>query len=199
MLSRRLRYRSDHPYPVINRKMFWFRHQGLHPLSIRGIFDRLGQFFLRDRTIGGVFFSGLAAFVSCLMLLSTGAAALESKDILGQWVTSEDKSIVEIYSCGDTCCLKIIWLKEPLEVDGTVKLDKNNPDPENRGVEILGLTIGKGFAFNGKSLWKGGTIYDPENGKSYSCRMELDGDRLSVRGFIGIALLGRTEIWKRKH
>ncbi|MBN1327649.1 MAG: DUF2147 domain-containing protein, partial [Candidatus Cloacimonetes bacterium] len=45
--------------------------------------------------------------------------------------------------------------------------------------------------------WKGGTIYDPESGKTYSCTMKLSGDQLEIRGFIGISLLGRTEVWSR--
>jgi uncharacterized protein (DUF2147 family) len=54
------------------------------------------------------------------------------------------------------------------------------------------------FTFNGEKMWAGGKIYDPENGKTYSCKMVLDGEQyLKVRGYIGISLLGRTEIWTR--
>ena len=51
---------------------------------------------------------------------------------------------------------------------------------------------------DGDNVWKGGTIYDPEEGKTYRCKMTLtDVDILRVRGFIGISLLGRTTVWKR--
>jgi uncharacterized protein (DUF2147 family) len=47
-------------------------------------------------------------------------------------------------------------------------------------------------------LWAGGTIYDPTGGKTYSCNARLDGDdRLFLRGYFGIQLLGRTTIWTR--
>ena len=52
------------------------------------------------------------------------------------------------------------------------------------------------FAKDG--LWEKGHIYDPENGKDYKCKMTLaSADVLRVRGFIGISLIGRTEVWTR--
>ena len=47
-------------------------------------------------------------------------------------------------------------------------------------------------------LWKEGTIYDPESGKTYSCKLTLESPkRLKVRGFIGFSFIGRTQIWTR--
>jgi uncharacterized protein (DUF2147 family) len=57
----------------------------------------------------------------------------------------------------------------------------------------------KGFVFEGNNEWKEGHIYDPNNGKTYRCNLELiDQETLSVRGYVGISLFGRTEIWTRK-
>jgi uncharacterized protein (DUF2147 family) len=48
------------------------------------------------------------------------------------------------------------------------------------------------------SQWENGTVYDPKSGKTYSCLMELpEPDKIVVRGFIGVALFGRTYIWTR--
>ena len=49
------------------------------------------------------------------------------------------------------------------------------------------------------SVWKGGEILDPDNGKTYRCKMTLsdDGKELNVRGYIGISLIGRTQTWHR--
>jgi hypothetical protein len=49
------------------------------------------------------------------------------------------------------------------------------------------------------SQWSGGKVLDPGNGKRYRCYIKEveDGERLKVRGFIGIALLGRTQYWYR--
>jgi uncharacterized protein (DUF2147 family) len=55
-----------------------------------------------------------------------------------------------------------------------------------------------GFKFAGDNLWEDGTIYDPENGKTYRCKITLESpNRLNVRGFVGISLFGRTTVWTR--
>ena len=62
---------------------------------------------------------------------------------------------------------------------------------------ILGMVILKGFHPDGDD-WVGGTVVDPENGKQYHGKIWSAGkDKLYMRGYIGISLLGRTESWKR--
>ena len=58
--------------------------------------------------------------------------------------------------------------------------------------------VGEWFSDDGKNKWSNGIIYDPNNGKTYSCKAKLEGDKLNVRGFIGISLFGRTTVWTRK-
>ncbi|MFH1152221.1 MAG: DUF2147 domain-containing protein [Pseudomonadota bacterium] len=156
---------------------------------------------MAGRISSGFSWVGLLLLISMLMApvpaFSTDDAG--PRGILGGWVTKDDKSVVEVYECDNGAyCLKIVWLKEPLEKDGSAKVDKNNPDSARKQDPIIGLTIGSGFMYKGGSVWKEGNIYDPDNGKTYSCKMELDGDSLKVRGFIGVSLFGRTELWKRK-
>ena len=52
----------------------------------------------------------------------------------------------------------------------------------------------------GAEWWEGGTILDPNNGKTYKARLKLidDGKKLEVRGFVGAPLLGRTQTWIRE-
>ncbi|WP_341677072.1 DUF2147 domain-containing protein [Niveibacterium sp. SC-1] len=68
-----------------------------------------------------------------------------------------------------------------------------------RGQKILGLRIMEGLQRKGLE-YEGGEILDPGNGKVYRVRMTLspDGQRLDVRGFIGVALFGRTQTWLRE-
>jgi len=50
----------------------------------------------------------------------------------------------------------------------------------------------------GADIWKGGSVYDPGNGRTYRGTIRMDGeDRLLLRRFIGISLLGRTTTWIR--
>ena len=48
-----------------------------------------------------------------------------------------------------------------------------------------------------KNYWSYGQIIDPKNGKIYSGSVWLEGDQLKLRGYIGISLIGRTQIWHR--
>ena len=69
---------------------------------------------------------------------------------------------------------------------------------ERKDQPIIGMKIAEGLKKNGNK-YDGGKILDPENGKVYKCKMTLNksGDKLEVRGYIGISLLGRSQIWKR--
>ena len=118
---------------------------------------------------------------------------------LGTWLTGSKKGHVQIYKQGDKYFGKIIWLKEPNdEATGKPKLDKNNPDAAKKSRPILGMINLNNFAYDGNNVWEGGKIYDPENGKEYSCKMKLvSANQLDVRGFIGVSLIGRTDNWTR--
>jgi len=64
---------------------------------------------------------------------------------------------------------------------------------------ILGMVIMRNFRPDGDD-WVDGTVVDPENGKQYKGKIWAEGnDKLHLRGFIGISLLGRTEVWVRMH
>ena len=69
---------------------------------------------------------------------------------------------------------------------------------ERKGKRIVGMTIVKGIKFT-DGHYEGGEILDPENGKTYRCLMKLDstGNKLEVRGYIGISLIGRSQEWTR--
>jgi uncharacterized protein (DUF2147 family) len=98
---------------------------------------------------------------------------------------------------GDKFNGKVVWMKNP-SINGKPKLDSNNPDINKRSNPRLGLEIMKGFIFNGSDEWDKGNIYDPQNGKTYSGYMYMtDRNRLKLRGYIGISLLGRTQTWTR--
>ena len=139
--------------------------------------------------------------VACTLFLLTGTAVANEADaILGEWYTDPEKkdAVVEIYKDGDVYSGKIVWLKTPKNDDGTDKVDKENPDETRRNDPIIGLNLLKGFTHKGGNKWAGGTIYDPNNGKTYKCKMKLEGSELKVKGFIGVSLLGRTTVWLKK-
>ena len=123
----------------------------------------------------------------------------QADDILGLWLNEDKDAHVEIYKEKGMYYGKIVWLKEPIdEVTGKPKLDDENADESLRTRPVLGLLILKDFVFDGSSEWEDGTIYDPKNGKTYSCYMAFeDKNLLKIRGFIGFSLLGRSTYWTR--
>jgi uncharacterized protein (DUF2147 family) len=122
--------------------------------------------------------------------------AAESPSAIGLW-KNEDASF-EIYEENGKLNAKIVSLREPLAPDGEKKTDIRNPDAGKHSRPIIGLVFMTGFTPAGSGKWDNGTIYDPKSGKTYSCNMELEGmNTLKVRGYIGVSLIGRTEIWKR--
>lgn len=139
------------------------------------------------------------------LLFTLPALAGEHDAILGTWTTKNAKSHVTIYTCGTMICGKIVSLKHPVYppddkkgMAGKKKIDRENPDPKLRARPLIGLEMLKNFKRVEPGLWKEGTIYDPESGKTYSCKLTLESPkRLKVRGFIGFSFIGRTQIWTR--
>ncbi|MBX2961151.1 MAG: DUF2147 domain-containing protein [Cyclobacteriaceae bacterium] len=136
-----------------------------------------------------------------LMILFTGLnlfAQADADAILGVWETGSGKARVKIDKSGDKYVGRIVWLREPNDENGKPKVDKNNPDANLRVKPLLGYSMLKGFEFAGNKKWDNGTIYDPENGSTYSCTITMtDNNTLDVRGYIGVSLFGRTDVWKR--
>jgi uncharacterized protein (DUF2147 family) len=125
----------------------------------------------------------------------TGADA-----ILGSWKNGEGTGIIQIYKNGEKYQGKLTWLKEPIDPEtGKAKLDKHHPDEKNHSRPLLGLVNMWGFSYTADKEWTGGKIYDPKNGKTYSCKIAMENNNtLKVRGFIGISLIGRTDTWIRQ-
>lgn len=120
-------------------------------------------------------------------------------DIVGTWLNQEGTGQVEIFKVGNLYYGKLVWLKVPLDsITGKPRTDKENPDPALKDKPLLGLVNLKGFVFDGDEEWEDGTIYDPKNGKTYSCYIKFEGpekQKLKIRGYIGVSLLGRTTWW----
>lgn len=120
--------------------------------------------------------------------------------VIGSWKNGEGTGIIQIYKNSEKYQGKITWLKEPNDPDtGKPKLDKNHPEEKNHNRPVLGLINMWGFKYTGDKEWTAGKIYDPKNGKTYSCKIAMvDNKTLKVRGFIGISLIGRTDTWTRQ-
>jgi uncharacterized protein (DUF2147 family) len=133
----------------------------------------------------------LAAVV---LLLAFPAAAAPQ----GVWLTEDGEGAVEIFDCGDLLCGRIVWRKSALRADGSADIDDRNPDPALRRRPICGLQIIGSLAASDAATWDGGWVYDPDSGKTYHVKLTMESaDTLRLRGYIGVPLLGESQIWRR--
>jgi uncharacterized protein (DUF2147 family) len=129
-------------------------------------------------------------FITTILILSMHVSLFAQADnILGVYWTPKKDGKIEIYKSGDKYHGKIVWATNP-------RKDTKNPDKTLQQRSLVGATILTDFEYkNGK--YDDGEIYDPESGKTYSCVMRLNGNKLNIKGYIGITLFGRTETFER--
>ena len=139
--------------------------------------------------------------VAVLMIASAQSYGAADSPV-GTWLTIDDKTKKE---------RSVIQITENNgQLTGVVEqlFDKPDDDPahlckeckgDRKDKPIIGMTILWGMKKDGEN-WSGGEILDPKNGKIYRCKMTLspDGKSLTVRGFIGISLIGRSQTWLRQ-
>lgn len=132
---------------------------------------------------------------------TAGAFAADTgASLVGIWMTQNGRAKVEIKECKPGMfCGALVQLHEPIDPETKApKLDKKNPDASLQKRPILGLMNLHGFRAGGENYWDGGKIYNPRNGKTYSCEITLeDSDTLTVRGYVGISMFGKSQTWKR--
>lgn len=139
------------------------------------------------------------AAVLALMAAAFGASAAEPTP-LGTWRTFDDKtgkprSIVRIYDDNGKLFGKVESSLNPQTAGRICDLCKD----DRKGKPIVGMVIIRGLTKHGDEF-SGGDILDPDNGTVYRCKIHVieGGGKLSVRGFIGISLIGRSQTWTRE-
>jgi uncharacterized protein (DUF2147 family) len=141
----------------------------------------------------------IAALLLGLPLAShAGSSVLE-----GQWTTRDDttgkpRALVRIEAHGSTLTGRIESLLDP----------DDPPDArcaacagERKDQPVVGMTFLTGLrpVAGAPDLWEGGEILDPDNGRVYRARIRLraDGNTLEVRGYLGVPMFGRSQLWRR--
>ena len=122
----------------------------------------------------------------------------QAQEITGNWYsidpdTGKNESIIKVYLDQGKLYGQIVEILDEKDKDKTciecTGKDKDKP--------IEGLVIMKGLTKDGDE-WNDGKILDPKNGKYYKCYVQLEeANKLKLRGYIGISLVGRTEYWYR--
>jgi uncharacterized protein (DUF2147 family) len=140
----------------------------------------------------------LVFIITAMLSLVARTGCLAQTDAIERlWYNEEKTSKIQVYKAVDGKFYgKIAWLKVT-EENGKPRTDSKNPNDALKNTPLLGLLILKGFKKDGDDQYTGGTIYDPKNGKTYSCKITRNGDKLNVRGYIGFSLIGRTTTWTK--
>jgi uncharacterized protein (DUF2147 family) len=113
---------------------------------------------------------------------------------LGMWKTPVREGRVELYTCGSALCGKVAGSPR-LTADPNAK-DTLNSNASLRDRPIKGLVFLTGFN-GGPTEWKGGKVYNPEDGKTYSGTITLvNDDTLKLRGCVVFPLC-KTQVWSR--
>lgn len=134
--------------------------------------------------------------VLLFILIFTSASFLKAQEvadaIMGTYTAADNRVIIEITKREDKYYGKFLWTK----TEGI--LDLNNPVETERTKPLRGMEFLKDFVFDGKKTWVKGTIYDPENGITYKCKIKRNkSNDLHVRGFISFSLFGRSIVFTR--
>ncbi len=145
--------------------------------------------------------------IRILLLIALGltlisAQGADKENPVGLWRTIDDKSgkeksLVRIFESNGQLQITVEKLfREPGEEPNPL-CDKCTGEKKNK--PVIGMQIGTGLKKDG-DVWSGGEILDPQNGKTYKCKVRPEdiGKKLHVRGFIGVSVLGRTQVWIRE-
>lgn len=139
--------------------------------------------------------------IAFALLLATAAYAANDTPV-GTWTQIDDatgkpKSIIEITEQADGTLQGVV--KQVLFSDQGTHPVCEKCEGERHNQPVDGMVIMWGVKKDG-NVWGGGQILDPNNGKTYKVKLSLnqDGQKLDVRGYIGVPMLGRTQTWIRK-
>lgn len=131
--------------------------------------------------------------VSLLLLFSLLAVAQKNaNDVVGVFYAPDGVGKIEIYERNGkyfgktTCC-------------DTHKRDVYNPDPSKRNRAVIGMEFMFNFEWDGKGTYQNGRLYNPEDGRTYNCKMWLieNGKKLRMRGYWGLSAFGKTVTFQR--
>lgn len=137
-------------------------------------------------------------FICMAFILWSSFFQAQSQSVVGKWKTIDDEtgkpiSVVEIFENHGKMYGKVIEIFNPKR--DQKKCEKCPGDDKNK--PILGLIVIKGLTKENNE-YTDGKILDPKHGKLYKCTINLESrDKLKVRGYIGISIIGRTQYWER--
>lgn len=146
----------------------------------------------------------IRTLVSIIAFLITGASVTYAQmpdPAIGTWITVDDKtdqpaSLIKIEEVNGM--LEGTIIKTFPRPDEIPLIYCNRCKDSLKDRPLIGMKIMTDLKQEAKGSWSGGKILDPKEGEIYKVKIVTeDGQKMNVRGYIGIPLLGRTQIWYR--
>jgi uncharacterized protein (DUF2147 family) len=116
----------------------------------------------------------------------------------GVWMPADEGSMVEIYSCGEAMCARVVWMEEERDEDGNILTDIYNPDPDLRSVPVLGLEIMTDILpTEDQGVWRG-LVYNPQDGRTYDFWLTVKSEsQIIIEGCGLYNLICQKHTWDR--
>ena len=111
--------------------------------------------------------------------LMAAAAPAIAGELNGEWLNADGKAKVRFSNCGGAVCGTISWLKDPK--DGSAR---------------IGQQVFFDMKPSGDNAWKG-SAFNPDDGRTYSGKVSLSGDRLNTAGCVLGGLICKSVAWTR--
>lgn len=155
---------------------------------------------MRTRTRPGVrgVLMTLAIFAA-LAAASQSASAQTPSALDGNWATRGFGSIVQFRPCAgapEAQCGRIIWLWEPNDERGRPRVDNHNPDRALRTRSLIGVEIVRGLRETSPGVWSEGSLYNPDDGRTYTGAIRIRNGALELRG-CALGVFCQTQVWRR--
>lgn len=127
------------------------------------------------------------------------AHAQTGSEIAGNWATRGFGSIVQLRPCAGavaTMCGRIIWLWEPNDAQGHLRVDNRNPEHGLRTRSLIGVEIVRNLRETSPGVWREGALYNPDDGRTYTGEITLRNGVLELRG-CALNVFCQTQVWRR--
>lgn len=138
--------------------------------------------------------AGALLVIAATFFAVPGAAASAPVRDAGAWFVDGTGAALQIFNCRGLLCGRIVWLQHARDSAGRAASDNNNPDPASRRRPLCGSTVLRGLRPVGLDRWNSGSLYNPDDGRTYRVLAKLrSSDVLVARVYVGMPLFGETK------
>jgi len=125
------------------------------------------------------------------------AQSTDGDQILGKWEAFDKSGIYEVFKQDGKYFARLIYGKLMRDAQGNLKKDTENPDKSLRSREWYLATFLWDLEYKGDNEYEDGTVYRFSSGSDYSCNAKVNGNTLTLSGYIGFSWISKSMDWYR--